>query len=45
MTFWGGVLGIPGIWIGTPLTAVVYRLFREQVYKRLHRPKLERGEY
>ena len=45
VTFWGGVLGIPGIWIGTPLTAVVYRLFREQVYKRLHRPKLERGEY
>lgn len=45
VTFWGGVLGIPGIWIGTPLTAVVYRLFREQVYKRLRRPKLERGEY
>ncbi len=45
VTFWGGVLGIPGIWIGTPLTAVVYRLFREQVYKRLRRPKLEQGEY
>ncbi len=45
VTFWGGVLGIVGIWIGTPLTAVVYRLFREQVYKRLGRPKLEIGEY
>lgn len=37
VTFWGGVLGIIGIWIGTPLTAVVYRLFREQVYARLHK--------
>lgn len=35
VTFWGGVLGIIGIWIGTPLTAVFYRLFREQVYTRL----------
>lgn len=35
VTFWGGVLGIIGIWIGTPLTAVFYRLFREQVYARL----------
>lgn len=37
VTFWGGVLGIIGIWIGTPLTAVVYRLFREQVYLRLRK--------
>lgn len=37
VTFWGGVLGIVGIWIGTPLTAVFYRLFREQVYMRLRR--------
>lgn len=37
VTFWGGVLGIIGIWIGTPLTAVFYRLFREQVYTRLGR--------
>ncbi len=37
VTFWGGVMGIVGIWIGTPLTAVFYRLFREQVYARLPR--------
>lgn len=35
--FWGGVLGITGIWIGTPVTAVVYRLFKTEVYARLRR--------
>lgn len=35
--FWGGVLGIVGIWIGTPVTAVVYRLFKTEVYARLRR--------
>lgn len=34
--FWGGVMGIVGIWIGTPVTAVAYRLFRSTVYARLH---------
>ena len=44
VTFWGGVMGIVGIWIGTPLTAVFYRLFREQVYARLpKRPQAEPG--
>lgn len=33
--FWGSLLGIPGILIGTPATAVVYRLFRTSVYGRL----------
>lgn len=33
--FWGGVLGIPGILIGTPTTAVFYRLFRSSVHTRL----------
>ncbi len=33
--FWGGVMGIPGILIGTPATAVIYRLFRSSVYSRL----------
>lgn len=35
--FWGGVLGITGIWIGTPVTAVVYRLFKTEVYARLRK--------
>lgn len=35
--FWGGVLGIVGIWIGTPVTAVAYRLFRTAVYARLRK--------
>ena len=35
--FWGGVLGIVGIWIGTPVTAVVYRLFKTEVYARLRK--------
>ena len=39
VTFCGGVMGIVGIWIGTPLTAVFYRLFREQVYARLPRSR------
>lgn len=43
VTFWGGVLGIVGIWIGTPLTAVFYRLFRERVYARLNK-RSERSE-
>ncbi len=33
--FWGGVLGIPGILIGTPTTAVIYRLLRSSVRSRL----------
>ncbi len=33
--FWGGVLGIPGIIVGTPATAVLYRLLRTSVYDRL----------
>lgn len=33
--FWGGLMGIPGILIGTPATAVIYRLFRSAVYGRL----------
>ena len=39
VTFWGGVMGIVGIWIVTPLTAIFYRLFREQVYARLPRSR------
>lgn len=33
--FWGAVLGIPGILIGTPTTAVIYRLFRSSVLRKL----------
>ena len=33
--FWGGVLGIPGLLIGTPTTSVIYRLFRGTVQARL----------
>ena len=33
--FWGGVLGIVGIWIGTPVTAVAYRMLKTSVYARL----------
>lgn len=33
--FWGGILGIPGILIGTPTTAVIYRLVRTSVRERL----------
>ena len=39
--FWGGVLGITGIWIGTPLTAVAYRLLRTSVHGRLQRKPAE----
>lgn len=39
--FWGGVLGIPGILIGTPTTAVVYRLFRTAVHTRLHEKDID----
>ncbi len=35
--FWGGVMGIPGIWLGTPFTAVIYRLFRTSVRARLRK--------
>lgn len=44
--FWGGVLGIVGIWIGTPVTAVMYRLLRSTVYARLRAKgvKTERTE-
>lgn len=33
--FWSGLLGIPGILVGTPTTAVLYRLFRAWVHGRL----------
>lgn len=33
--FWGGVMGIPGILIGTPTTAVIYRLLRASVRRHL----------
>lgn len=39
--FWGGVLGIPGILIGTPATAVIYRLFRSSVYARLRKKEID----
>lgn len=39
--FWGGVLGIPGILIGTPTTAVIYRLFRSSVYARLREKNID----
>lgn len=39
--FWGGVLGITGIWIGTPVTAVAYRLLKTAVYARLHKANAE----
>lgn len=39
--FWGGVMGIAGIWLGTPLTAVIYRLFRTSVRTRLRRKNLD----
>ncbi len=41
VVFWGGVMGIAGIWLGTPLTAVIYRLFRTSVRKRLHKKQLD----
>lgn len=42
--FWGGVLGIVGIWIGTPVTAVCYRLLRTSVHSRLHKKGLSPKE-
>lgn len=39
--FWGGVLGIPGILVGTPATAVIYRLFRSSVYTRLDEKNID----
>ena len=39
--FWGGVLGIPGILIGTPTTAVVYRLLRTSVRTRLREKDID----
>ena len=35
--FWSGLLGIPGILLGTPVTAVIYRLFRRRVRERLEK--------
>lgn len=39
--FWGGILGIPGILIGTPTTAVVYRLYRSTVRARLREKHID----
>lgn len=39
--FWGGILGIPGILIGTPATAVLYRLFRSAVTERLLKKNID----
>ena len=39
--FWGSVLGISGILIGTPTTAVIYRLFRSSVYERLRAKEID----
>lgn len=39
--FWGGIMGIPGILIGTPATAVVYRLLRTSVRRRLRERQLD----
>ena len=44
VVFWGGVLGIVGIWIGTPVTAVAYRLLRTAVYARLHKREQQAKE-
>lgn len=41
VVFWGGVLGIPGILFGTPATAVIYRLFRTSVRKRLRAKEID----
>lgn len=41
VVFWGGVMGIPGIWLGTPLTAVIYRLFRSSVRSRLRKKNMD----
>ncbi len=39
--FWGSVLGIPGILIGTPTTAVIYRLFRTSVHTKLREKEID----
>ena len=39
--FWGGILGVPGILIGTPATAVLYRLLRTSVRERLREKELD----
>ncbi len=39
--FWGGILGIPGILIGTPLTAVIYQLLRNAVTVRLKEKSID----
>ena len=39
--FWGGVMGIGGILIGTPATAVIYRLLRDFVRSSLKDRKLD----
>mgnify|MGYP006982354260 CR=1 FL=1 len=37
----GGLLGIPGILIGTPATAVLYRLLRTSVRTRLRERQID----
>lgn len=39
--FWSGILGIPGILIGTPATAVVYRLLRTSVRSKLQKKGMD----
>ncbi len=39
--FWGSVLGIPGILIGTPTTAVIYRLLRSSVHTKLREKEID----
>ncbi len=39
--FWSGLLGIPGILLGTPVTAVIYRLFRARVRSRLEKKGID----
>ena len=39
--FWGSVLGIPGILIGTPTTAVIYRLLRSSVHTKLRKKEID----
>ena len=41
VVFWGGVLGIPGVLFGTPITAVLYRLFRTSVRSRLRAREID----
>lgn len=39
--FWGGLLGIPGVLVGTPATAVIYRLLRAAVRERLEQKGID----